>query len=122
MDAQLATDVIPVMEPELLFQEIESGRFVNIVDVRQRDEAARVGWIAGARRIPIHQLRGRISEIDSMKCEPVVVVSTRGIGAHTAASALGRSGFCDVSVLAGGMQRWLSLGLPVVHASLPPVL
>jgi rhodanese-related sulfurtransferase len=121
MAQELPFNGVPVVEAELLAQEMESARDVHVVDVRDTTECLCVGWIAGARRFPLRQLRGRLAEIDAFKRDRVVVVSTRGVTAHGAAAALVLAGFSDVAVLRGGMTRWLSLGLPVVHASRPPL-
>ncbi len=117
---QLPYEGVSVIEPELLLQEIESGRLVEIVDVRAQDECERVGWIAGARRFPLRQLRGRMAELEPIKHEPVVIVSTRGVSAHGAAAALAVAGFSEVAILRGGMARWLALGLPVRRSSSRP--
>jgi rhodanese-related sulfurtransferase len=107
---------IPTVDPELLLQELQSGRSVTILDVRDDESFRRLGWIAGARHIPLRQLVGRRSELMGLEGAQIVVVSARGLSAHGAAVALKLAGFGDVVSLVGGMARWLSLGFPVEHA------
>jgi rhodanese-related sulfurtransferase len=112
---------IPTIDPELLLQELRSGRSMTILDVRDAESFQHLGWIAGARHIPMRELLGRRAELRGLEGERILVVSARGTSAHDAAVALNLAGFGDVASLAGGMARWLSLGFPVVHAQkMPP--
>lgn len=103
---------IRTIDPALLEQELRSGRRVVVLDVRSHDEYA-AGHVEGARSIPAHQLLGRRDELRGCECLQVVVVSRRTIRAHAAAVALALSGFADVWVLEGGMQKWSALGFDV---------
>lgn len=107
-------------EPELLVQELASGRRVHVIDVRAREDCNQDGYIHGCRRFPLSHLRGRFAELECLRHEPIVVVSGTGATARAAAVALGAAGFPEVSVLRGGIARWLELGLPVDFGSAPP--
>lgn len=102
----------PFIEPELLLQELQSGRNVVVVDVRNHDEY-RNGHIHGARSIPIHQLVARASEITTDRAIAVVVVSGGGMRAKIAAASLRLAGYAEVATLQGGMRRWQQLRMPV---------
>lgn len=109
-------DGSPMMDPELLAQEMRSGRKLVIVDVRTKD-AFCAQHIEGARSIPIHQLVARASEIATDRSTAVVVVSGSGVRAKIAAASLRLAGFAEVATLAGGMKLWSELGLPAVSTT-----
>ncbi len=101
-----------LIDPDLLAQELRSGRSVVIVDVRSKAEFC-AGHIAGSRLIPIHQLVARTCELDTHRADPIVVVSQDGLRARIAAGALSLAGFGEVSVLDGGIRKWSELGHPL---------
>lgn len=107
----------PIIEAELLLQELRSGRNVIVVDVRNHDEFCD-GHIEGARSIPIHQLVARASEITSDKSTLVVLVSGEGGRAKIAAASLRLAGYAEIATLAGGIKRWRELGFPLKRTSL----
>jgi NADPH-dependent 2,4-dienoyl-CoA reductase/sulfur reductase-like enzyme/rhodanese-related sulfurtransferase len=72
----------------------------QIVDVRTDEETAQ-GTLPGAIRIPLHQLRERLAELDPRK--PTVVVCKSGLRAWVASRILRQRGFHDVADLTGGM-------------------
>jgi len=112
---------VVTIDPELLLQEMRSGRAITILDVRERAAyRGSSGRIPGARCMPLHQLLGRCAELGERRNELVVVVSGRGFRSRVAAAELRIAGFDDVRSLEGGMARWLDLGHPVEHASVPP--
>lgn len=83
---------------------------VQIVDVREQHEFAQ-GAIEGAIRIPLGDL---MNGDHSLKpSEAIVVVCRTGDKSELAALMLQVRGFVAYN-LAGGMQRWESLVLPVV--------
>jgi len=106
----------PLIDAELLIQELRSGRRTILVDVRTKPEFC-AGHIAGARLIPIHQLVARTSELATHHADPIVVVSHEGLRAKIAAGALCLAGFAEVAVLDGGIRRWKELGYPLEDTS-----
>lgn len=112
---------IRAIEPELLLQELRSGRSIIVLDIRPSVEfRGPTGRIAGAWSIPLHQLAARSGELLQHKYDRIVVVARTDASERTAALNLELLGFGEVQTLFGGMDRWLELGLPVVHATLPP--
>lgn len=110
-------DDVGTIAPELLLQEIRSGRNVLLIDVRRSHEAqGEVGRLAGARHISMYQLRGRAPELAGHEHDLVVTISTNGRRARAAAFVLRLAGFEGVVALEGGMSRWNELGYPVEHA------
>lgn len=78
---------------------LESGGRAQVIDVRE-DWEAEVYAIPGARRIPLGQLRGRLSELD--KNRPTVIFCAAGVRAHTAAQILRHHGFETPLIYPGG--------------------
>lgn len=79
---------------------------LQIVDVRA-DGEFKINHLDGARHIPVGQLRGRISELDST--QPTVVYCAGGYRSSIAASVLRANGFADVSDVLGGFEAVLQL-------------
>jgi sulfur dioxygenase len=81
---------------------------VTIVDVRSAAEfEGELGHIAGARLIPLDELRTRVREISRDK--PVVLVCQTGKRSALASAILRQSGLTELANLAGGMVRWREL-------------
>ena len=78
-----------------------------VLDVREVSESGGdLGHIDGARQIPLGELGGRLSEIESWKDKPVVVASRDGAGGRDACRTLTAAGFQQVMNLEGGMVAW----------------
>ncbi|MDZ7685214.1 MAG: rhodanese-like domain-containing protein [Gammaproteobacteria bacterium] len=84
-----------------------------VVDVRDTKEFDQ-GHIAGAINIPYGSLDSRMSELESYKDRPVVVVCKMGQHAGAAGRKLKAQGFENVRRLSGGMAEWNGASLPVV--------
>jgi len=91
-----------------------SGTSPLLLDVREPAEyTGELGHLAGSRLIPLRELMSRLEEIHEHRDTPVVTVCRAGMRSATAAAILERSGFSDVSNLAGGMVGWNDAALPV---------
>lgn len=53
------------------------------------------------------------SSLEKHKDNPIIIVCSAGMSAGKVASQLTKAGFTRVSLLKGGMNAWLSAGLPV---------
>ena len=80
-----------------------------VLDVRDASEGGE-GGIDGARRVPIGELTGRLSEIDAWKTRPVVVVGDAGMSSRKACQVLTAAGFQQVMNLEGGVVAWQQAG------------
>lgn len=83
--------------------EIDAGRDLQIVDVREGWEHALVR-LPGSILLPLHELGSRLSELDASR--PTVVYCHHGVRSMHAALALASRGFADVRSLRGGIHRW----------------
>jgi uncharacterized membrane protein YdjX (TVP38/TMEM64 family)/rhodanese-related sulfurtransferase len=102
------------IEPHELAGRLGRSGGPAVVDVRGPQEfVGPLGHIANALNLPIGELPGRLTEINALKDKPVTLVCRTDKRSATAAALLHGSGFRDVQVLRGGMERWNRNGLPV---------
>jgi rhodanese-related sulfurtransferase len=83
-----------------------------VVDVRATDEYV-AGHLPESRNIPLDQLEARVSELDSKKEAPLILVCQTGARSAGACKQLEKLGFARVSNLEGGIAGWRSAGLPL---------
>lgn len=85
---------------------------IRFLDVREPDET-QTGTLPGAVLLPRGLLEQHVTEHLPERDERVVVYCSSGSRATLAADVLHRMGYAQVSSLAGGIERWRHLGLPV---------
>jgi len=87
-----------------------------MVDVREDDE-----WEAGHAPVAVHVPVGQVVDrMDELPTDRTIVCMCRmGGRSGSVAAHLAGAGY-DVRNIAGGMQAWAALGLPVVDASGAP--
>lgn len=87
---------------------------IALIDVREPDEfVGQLGHISGALNIPLGEVQNRMSEIETLRDRPVVLICRTDKRSASAATALRSAGFSDVHVLRGGMEQWNRSGNPV---------
>jgi uncharacterized membrane protein YdjX (TVP38/TMEM64 family)/rhodanese-related sulfurtransferase len=104
------------IEASELKHRLDEGEPVAVIDVRGPDEfTGPLGHIAAARNIPITELDSRLAELNGLESSSIVLVCRTDKRSTAAAGALRAAGFCQVSVLRQGMERWNDAGLPVTR-------
>ena len=83
-----------------------------MLDVRKQNEWEE-GHIEGAMHIFVAHLMDKLSQIPKEK--PTVVHCSAGFRSGLAASILLRAGYSDLYNVAGGINAWISSGLPIVR-------
>ena len=101
------------MAPEELARRLAEGKVVQLVDVRTRREFLQ-GHIAGARHVPVHALAAALPALAFDPQVPLVAICKTAHRSIPAVRLLEGRGLKALQ-LAGGMDRWRRLGLPVVH-------
>ena len=91
-------EITPVEVKELL----ESGKLLNLVDVREADEVAK-GIIPGAIHIPLGEVAERVSDFD--KAKPYIFICRSGGRSGRATEFFEGQGY-DVTNMTGGMLEW----------------
>jgi rhodanese-related sulfurtransferase len=90
----------------------EAGRAV-LIDIREPDEHA-TGVAAGARLLPMSQLRRRLDEIPRDPSMPVYLICRTQNRSGRVMAALRENGYGHVRYVHGGMSQWVRNGWPVV--------
>lgn len=97
------------IDPEWVAQHLDQ---LSILDVRQPEEIGEpLGIIAGARSIPLGELKARVGEIP--RDRPVIAVCHAGMRSGLATTLLREAGYTEVANLHGGMLLWHQMALPV---------
>ena len=84
-----------------------------VLDVRDRKEFV-LGHITESNNIPFAKLEERLSELNSHKESPIVLVCKMGQHSGAAGKILTKNGFKDVRRLTGGIATWSADSLPLV--------
>lgn len=83
-----------------------------VVDIREKKEFGE-GHLANALNIPYASLADRMSELESSKERPILLVCKAGQTVGMAGKTLQQKGY-QVYRLTGGMMEWRNQNLPVV--------
>ncbi|WP_047391243.1 FAD-dependent oxidoreductase [Chitinibacter sp. ZOR0017] len=105
--------LLQLIEPEALAAQLASGTAPQLIDVREPEEIA-TGQIAGARNLPLSQLRELSRTLDRQR--PVVVYCMVGLRGYIAQRHLQQQGF-QVQSLNGGYKTWQALQLSQQYQS-----
>lgn len=92
------------VDVQKLSAEIKSGRQIKLVDVREPHEL-QISHIEGAKLIPLGEVAGRLSELDT--AEEVVVFCRTGGRSARAVELMLTAGFRKVRNLRGGINAWV---------------
>ncbi|MCC6832984.1 MAG: rhodanese-like domain-containing protein [Thermoleophilia bacterium] len=109
---------VPALDP--LYADIrrrDPVRPALLVDVRERDEFLAVR-LEECLFIPMSQLGVRLDEIP--RDRPVLVICATGSRSTSATAYLLQHGWQDVASVAGGIDGWQRLGLPVLRGPVQP--
>ncbi|MCH7480754.1 MAG: molybdopterin-synthase adenylyltransferase MoeB [Chloroflexi bacterium] len=91
------------IEPRQLDKLLKNGKSVRLIDVREPHEL-KIAQIEGAELMPLGQLAGRLSELDTAQ-ELVVFCKSGGRSARALELLVG-AGFRKVKNLKGGINAW----------------
>ncbi len=100
------------ISPERLNEQILAGTAPAILDVRSKREYD-AGHVPGAVHVAFWQIGRRWHELAHLCEGPLVLYCGHGPRAYLAGAVLARRGCRAIAYLAGHMQRWNGLNLPV---------
>ena len=100
---QAADDTMQTVTPSELKQELDSGKDVFILDVREPHEYE-ICCLEGATLIPLGQVPARIEELN--REHDIVVMCRSGARSGKATQYLAQKGFPKVRNLTGGILAW----------------
>ena len=99
----------PVISATELSEKLKFGKHPMVIDVRQPEEF-RQGHIAGAKLIPLGEIRKRMGELP--KGREIICVCASGSRSSSAAKTLLKEGY-TVFDIQGGMHAWRHAKLPM---------
>jgi rhodanese-related sulfurtransferase len=99
----------PKLSASELNEKLKFGKHPIVVDVRQPEEFHQ-GHIAGAKLIPLGELRKRMKELPQAR--EIVCVCASGSRSSSAAKVLAKEGY-TVFDMQGGMLAWRHAKLPI---------
>lgn len=106
---------VNTISPQQLFQTVQSGKKVELIDVRTPVEFREV-HVEFARNVPLDQLDGaQIATGRNGAAEPLYVICRSGKRAQQACERIAAAGYTNVVNVEGGTQAWDQAGLPVVR-------
>jgi rhodanese-related sulfurtransferase len=100
---------VPKLTATAVNEKLKFGKHPLVIDVRQPQEFDQ-GHIAGAKLIPLGELRKRMKDLPQGR--EIVCVCASGSRSRSAAKMLAKEGYA-VFDMQGGMQAWRRLKLPV---------
>ena len=102
---------VATMTVQELKTQLDARTPMVLVDVRQPEEFAYDGHVAGARLLPLPVLATRLNELP--KDQPIVCICRSGNRSQVACEMLQRYGFTNVTNVVGGMIAWQRAGYPI---------
>jgi rhodanese-related sulfurtransferase len=119
--SEARSTLTPRLQPNQAYEEMRHG--ATLVDIRHLEQRVRDGEIPGAVLInrnefewrcdPSAPWRHEMINKDDYK-QRIIVLCNQGFQSSFAAANLVRIGLSNATDIEGGMQAWLSEGLPVV--------
>jgi rhodanese-related sulfurtransferase len=113
--SEAKTDAVSL---EVARAEHEAGRAV-LIDIREPEEHA-TGVAAGARLLPMRQLKQRMAEIPIDPQQPVLLICNTQNRSSATLRALRERGYGHVRYVNGGMSEWARRGWPMVKPPAGP--
>lgn len=91
---------------EELKQKIDSGKKVNLIDVREPNEHKEAN--IGGRLVPLGKVQTmQVEDLDDLKDQEVIIYCRSGRRSMLACAVLDQMGFKDTYNLEGGILAWL---------------
>lgn len=105
----------PTVSGEEIYQKLQSGERIVLLDVRTPQEfAGETGHVEGAILLPVLDITMRLEELNTFEGDTIVVYCRTDNRSRSAVLILQESGFTAVR-MRGGITAWRAAGLPVVR-------
>ncbi|NQV46868.1 MAG: rhodanese-like domain-containing protein [Rhodospirillaceae bacterium] len=109
---------VPFIEPKSIYDLIDTGMNVVVLDVRSEGEfTGELGHVPGSVNLAGMELDKRLaavgSEIYDLKDAPIFITCRTNNRSPRAARILTKAGFTNVAIVKGGMVAWNKQGLPI---------
>ena len=93
-----------------LFERIDAGEEVVLLDVREPHELAQSGKLPNSMHIPLRELAARWEELK--EANEIVCYCAAGARSYNAAMLLRERGLFNATSLEGGIAAWKAIGAP----------
>lgn len=104
--------------PQIAYTMLQDSREVVVVDVRPAEQfSSPPGHVAGAISAPLDAIETRLPELLPYTGNTVLVYGSGNEEAERAARIFIAAGFRSVSVIEGGIERWIELMFPTVSST-----
>ncbi len=100
------------VDVQTAYEQLSANEEAQLVDVREPAEWESTGVPQGALLIPLGEIEQR-APAELAKERPVYVICRSGNRSRTASQTLIGLGYTEVYNVDGGIQAWISAGLPV---------
>lgn len=106
------------VSPQVAYTMLQDSREVVVVDVRPHAVFAMPpGHVAGAISAPLDSIERRLPELLPYVKDTVLVYGSTPEESERAAGLFVAAGFRSVSVIEGGLDRWIELRFPTVSST-----
>lgn len=106
------------ISPQVAYTMLQDSREVVVVDVRPwQSFATPPGHIAGAISAPLDSIERRLPELLPYTNDTVLVYGSTPEEGERAAGLFVAAGFRSVTVIEGGIDRWIELRFPTVSST-----
>lgn len=113
----------PSVHPEIRYSaaRVAQDRSVRILDVRDAEEVAIMGYLPGSRFLPLALLTMEPGRLDALypRSTPMAIVCQSGRRARDVCVTLREAGFSRAGSLSGGLLAWTSSALPTCGVAEP---
>lgn len=106
--------MIQQIHPRDLKSKLDAGEPIVLLDVRQPNEYDYC-HLDGSTHIPLHELPGRLDELNIPDNTMVVVYCHHGVRSLSGAAILQQAGLKNVASLSGGIDAWSLLIDPSIR-------
>ncbi|MFH5886198.1 rhodanese-like domain-containing protein [Halalkalibaculum sp. DA3122] len=100
--------------PDQVWEMLEAGSDIELVDVREKDEWYKVR-IAGARHLCKGIIEREIERVISDPKQEIILYCVRGYRSVLVADNLQKMGYRSIRSMKGGLHSWIEAGLPVEY-------
>lgn len=106
------------ISPQIAWAMLQDSREVVVVDVRSGEAFAQPpGHVAGAISAPLGSIEARLPELVPYTRDTVLVYGSSNEEAEAAALVFVAAGFRSVTIIDGGIDRWIELKYPTVSSN-----
>lgn len=106
---------IPEIKPEELLKKLESNETPLLIDIRDKSELKKFGYIEHAQMFPYFKFPSYLDRISKDYDQEIVTICPGGGASLVIAEVLISEGYTNVKSLKGGVKRWYKKKFPLLQ-------